>query len=57
MVNMRYLYGFNNFDAPRITHNFFTQIAGAKNVTLVPPCAIDALHLYPDLHVRARKVR
>lgn len=38
-------------------HNMFVQLLGCKRFTLIPPCGIDALHLYPDLHVRARKAQ
>ena len=39
------------------SHNMFVQLMGIKTFTLAPPCAIDALYLYPDLHQRARKVQ
>ena len=42
----------SHYDEP---HNMFLQLIGTKKFTILPPCAIDALPLYPDLHVRARK--
>jgi hypothetical protein len=43
-----------HYDQP---HNMFVQLMGTKTFTIAPPCAIDALYLYPDLHQRARKVQ
>ena len=44
----------SHYDQP---HNMFVQLLGAKTFTILPPCAIDALYLYPDLHQRARKIK
>lgn len=43
-----------HYDEP---HNMFVQLIGTKRFTLLPPCFIDALPIYPDLHVRARKAQ
>ena len=44
----------SHYDQP---HNMFVQLLGSKIFTVLPPCAIDAVYLYPDLHQRARKVQ
>ena len=44
----------SHYDEP---HNMFVQLLGVKKFTLLPPCAIDSVYLYPDLHQRARKVQ
>ena len=44
----------SHYDEP---HNMFVQLLGSKTFTLIPPCAMDGLYLYPDLHQRARKVQ
>ncbi len=36
-------------------HNFFVQLHGQKTFTLHPPCAADALKVFPHLHPQSRK--
>lgn len=41
-----------HYDGP---HNLFIQVSGRKNWVILPPDQASAVHLYPELHPRARK--